>query len=44
MLRLNSKSKLPNVVKKTQKTPKKEMELAIKYKHDYESREGEGNE
>ena len=31
-------------VKKTQKTPKKEMELAIKYKHDYESREGEGHE
>ena len=24
--------------------PKKEMELAIKYKNDYESREGEGNE
>ena len=31
-------------IKKTQKTPKKEMELAIKYKHDYKSREGEGNE
>ena len=31
-------------VKKTQKTPKKEMELAIKYKQDYESREGEGHE
>ena len=31
-------------VKKTQKTPKKELELAMKYKHDYESRKGENNE